>query len=461
MKGILAYGAYLPHRRLRLDATPAGGRGSRCVASYDEDSTTLAVEAARRALAGATPVPTTVVLATSTPAYADKSNACAVHAALGLPSSTLAFDATGLRSGSAALLAALRGPGPTLVVGSDVRTGRPGSDEELGGGDAAVAVLVGEVPEPLARHLGSASATTELLDRWRLPGELTARVWEERFAETVYSELAEEALIAALKDAALTLDEVDAIAVAGSHARAVRAVAKQVGRPAAPDVTGVTGRPGAAHAGVLLASWLDVAEPGQRLVLLSLADGVDVVVLEATQALVGPRPSPSVQDQLASGADDLDYLEFLSWRGFLDRQPPRRPDPARPAAPPAYRAREWKFGLTGSQDRSSATVHLPPQRVSVVGGAVDDMVPVRVADTRGRLATYTVDNLAYSPSPPVIVAVVDVDGGGRFVGELTDARPDEVAVGLRVEMTFRRLYTAQGVHNYFWKARPVRAGEGS
>jgi len=24
-----------------------------------------------------------------------------------------------------------------------------------------------------------------------------------------------------------------------------------------------------------------------------------------------------------------------------------------------------------------------------------------------------------------------------------------------VAMTFRRLYTAEGVHNYFWKARPV------
>ena len=31
-----------------------------------------------------------------------------------------------------------------------------------------------------------------------------------------------------------------------------------------------------------------------------------------------------------------------------------------------------------------------------------------------------------------------------------------VAIGDEVEMTFRRLFTADGVHNYFWKARPVR-----
>jgi uncharacterized OB-fold protein len=32
-----------------------------------------------------------------------------------------------------------------------------------------------------------------------------------------------------------------------------------------------------------------------------------------------------------------------------------------------------------------------------------------------------------------------------------------VKIGDRVEMTFRRLYTVDGIHNYFWKAKPVRA----
>jgi hypothetical protein len=25
-------------------------------------------------------------------------------------------------------------------------------------------------------------------------------------------------------------------------------------------------------------------------------------------------------------------------------------------------------------------------------------------------------------------------------------------------MTFRKLFTADGIHNYFWKARPLRSG---
>ena len=78
---------------------------------------------------------------------------------------------------------------------------------------------------------------------------------------------------------------------------------------------------------------------------------------------------------------------------------------------------------------------------------------------RRTIATFTVDRLAFSPSPPVVVAVViDFDGGGRFQCELTDVDPTTVAIGDRVEMTFRRLYTAGGVHNYFWKA-DVRSEE--
>jgi hypothetical protein len=40
--------------------------------------------------------------------------------------------------------------------------------------------------------------------------------------------------------------------------------------------------------------------------------------------------------------------------------------------------------------------------------------------------------------------------------ELTDVAEAEVAPGVRVEMTFRRLFTSDDIHNYFWKARLIR-----
>jgi len=79
----------------------------------------------------------------------------------------------------------------------------------------------------------------------------------------------------------------------------------------------------------------------------------------------------------------------------------------------------------------------------------------RLADVRGAVATFTVDHLAASPSPPVVGIVVDFDGGGRYRCQMTDVDPDAVEIGMPVEMTFRRIDTALGVHNYFWKARPA------
>ena len=94
------------------------------------------------------------------------------------------------------------------------------------------------------------------------------------------------------------------------------------------------------------------------------------------------------------------------------------------------------------------------------GGAVDDMEPVAMADATGTVVTCTIDRLAYSPSPPIVFAVVDFDGGGRYPVELTDADAEEIRAGSRVEMTFRRLFSADGIHDYFWKGRPVRTGAG-
>jgi len=94
----------------------------------------------------------------------------------------------------------------------------------------------------------------------------------------------------------------------------------------------------------------------------------------------------------------------------------------------------------------------------MVGGALDDMEPIAMADGNGTVVTSTVDRLAYSPSPPIVFAIVDFDGGGRYPVELTDTEASEVRTGTRVEMTFRRLFSADGIHDYFWKARPVRLG---
>jgi hydroxymethylglutaryl-CoA synthase len=469
MRGIIAAGAYVPYNRLQREKIgqalgSGGGRGTRAVASYDEDTTTMAVEAGRAALRSVPgTTPNAVFFATTEPAYLDKNNSSAIHAALDLPSTAGAFDMTGsARSGMGALVCGLNyGWGAALVVASDIRTGLAGSSDEANGGDGAAALVVGdETNGPIiAELLGGAMVTGEFLDRWRTVGAPNSKVWEERFAEAAYAPLIEEAVKEAYTSASITPSDVDKVIMTGLAARAVRSAAKYVG--VAPDkyvdtLDSTVGNTASAHALLLLAATLETAEPGQTILVINAADGCDVAVFRTTDAVSGYEPARPMAEQLAKGNDKLDYAKFLTWRGMLTREPPRRPDPDRPGAPPMLRGERWKYAFYGSRDRSTGTVHLPPQRVSVRGGAVDDMEPVRLADVPGTIATFTIDRLAFSPSPPMVAAVVDYDGGGRYPVEMTDMDPAEVKIGMRVEMTFRRLFTADGIHNYFWKGRPIR-----
>ncbi len=458
VRGIISAGGYVPYRRLQRSEiaktfAAGGGKGTRSVASYDEDTTTMGVAAARTACRAAPDVEIgSLFFSTTEPAYVDKTNATAIHAALRLDSAAPAFDFGGAaRSGVGALLVALAGSDAALVVTADLRTGLPTGADEAAGGDGAAALLVGDDSDGpvVAELLGTGSATAEFVDRWRTPGDRRSKVWEERFGETQYVPLVEQAWNAALKSASLTPDSVDRLVVTGLHARAVRASARRLGVDPSrivDDLATTVGNTGAAHPGLLLTSALERAAPGEVIALVVLADGADVLLFRTTDALAGREQASPIAGQVEASAD-VPYGKFLAWRGMVTVEPPRRPEPARVSSSAASRSEEWKFGFVGSRDPDDATLHLPP----VPGEPAAPM-----ADAFGTIVTFTIDRLAYSPSPPVVFAVVDFDDGGRFPLELTDVDPDDVQIGARVEMTFRRLFTADGIHDYFWKARPQR-----
>lgn len=467
--GVTGYGAYLPTWRLqRADIATAlgtsGGRGTRAVAGCDEDSTSMGVEAGMAALEFGQS-PDCLVFATATPAYADKSNAAIIHAALALESTTPAYDFTGAaRSGMGALGAAADAAAAgrsTLAVLSDVRTGLPGSAEESEGGDGAAAVLFDSGASVVAQLLARGSASAEFLDRWRVPGDAASKVWEERFAENIYRELAADAITAALKDAGMTMADIDRFGVAGLHRRAVGAVTKSLAAEGATidDLAASVGATGTAQPGILLATALDAAAAGENILIVALGDGADALILRTTSALPEyreTRRSPGVVDQLGY-ARSVDYHRFLTWRGVLRREAPRRPEPDRPAAPPSARNASWKFGLAASRCLDCGALNMPAVRVCRGCHGVDRMERERIAREHGRVANFQADLLAYTLNPPLVGAAVDFAGGGRMMCEITDGDPVALKIGDPVEMTFRRLYTTtDGVHNYFWKARPVR-----
>ncbi|MCW2752404.1 MAG: 3-ketoacyl-CoA thiolase [Aeromicrobium sp.] len=444
---LLAYATYLPVHR--LDGKDIGTRSARVVASFDEDSTTLGVAAATSLLGSLDAIPEVPSLhfATTSPAYLDKTNAVAIHAALGLPPEVFVADVAGSgRSAFAAVRAALSDG--ALAVLADVRVGKPGSADEKAGGDGAAAFLFGD-GDGIAEILAQASASDEFLDRWREPTSVTGEQWEERFGferyATLVRDVSERALVAA------GLDEADHVVVTSPNL----GVAKKAGRlvKGRLSTTGSSiGFSGACDLGIALAAVLDVAGPRETVLLLSAVDGCDALVIRTTADLAQHRQPVPVAEQLAAGRT-VPYLTYLSWRGLVERELPRRPEPDRPAGPPSARAAGWKFGFAGSACTECGFVHLPPARVCRNCGSTDEMEPRPAATLSGTVATFTIDRLAYSPSPPVVDVVVDFDGGGRCALEVADADPEAFAVGSRVDLTFRRLFTSGGVHNYFWKAR--------
>ena len=233
MRGLLSWGSYLPYRRLDRTTIAAvagggGGKGTRTVASYDEDTTTMGVEAARLALRAAPERRrrATLWFATVAPAYLDKTNATAVHAALRLGRGAPAVRRRRLgalrRSARCAPRSARDGAGarrrpPTCAPACPVApTRRPA---------ATARPRCSSATTPTARCSPSSSAwqssTEEFLDRWRTPGDTRSKLWEERFGETRYIAPRRRGVGGGAEGRRRSrADQVDHLVVTGTHDRA-------------------------------------------------------------------------------------------------------------------------------------------------------------------------------------------------------------------------------------------------
>lgn len=456
--GIGAYAAYLPAYALRssgLDgAEPRAGGPARSVAAFDEDSVTMAVEALRE-IADGTPPGRQLLLATTSAPYDGKTAAGIAHEALGLDAGVAAADLRGHRAGATALDLVLRAGAAAALA--DVRTTRAGAPDELAQGDAAAAFTPGDAAAVL---LSRAGRTVEVLDRWRLPGERHDHVWDERFTAGILVAAGREAAEHALADAGL--DAVDHVAVASSNPRAAAALRRALGGSGADaEIERLTGYTGAAHPGLLLAAALDEARPGQTVLLVSAAEGADAFVLRAGAGVRSARGGRSVRDHLAR-REDLTYGRYLRWRGLLDVQGPARPAAPSPAAPPMRRTAGWKYRLEGGLCDACGGVTTPPGRVCAscgVAGSAGAPGKVSLRDRVATVVSVTQDHLTTMPEPQVAIVVADFDagaggGGGRLGAYTADVAAGDVHVGMRMRPVFRRLWTTDAIHNYFWKLRP-------
>ena len=475
MLGIVSYGAYVPRLRLQRDVVvksnswfdpglAAHRAGERAMCNFDEDALTMAVEAVRDCLLGldAAPVSDLHLASTSLP-YASRLNASVVAQALNLPDELGAMDITAsLRGGTSALINALRGDAQraTLVVASDRRKAKVASAHELTNGDAAAAMLVGSqgvIAEALATH----SQTIDMVDQYRGAQDATSTYWEERWIrDEGHLKQIPAAIATALGKAGLAAAQVDRLCVAVSAKGLPQKLAKMAGIDAArvQDVLSAQiGNTGAAHPLLMLANTLGQAAPGEVIVLIAFGQGVDVLVLRATDALTRLPRRRGVAGWLAAGRKEESYLKFLAFNDLLPLEKGMRAE-ADKLTPLSleYRHRRALHGFMGAVCKSCGTFQWPKMDICINPdcGAMNTQEEVPFADRPARLMSYTADRLAYSLSPPACYGMVEFEGGGRLMMDLTDVDAAQLEVGLPLRMSFRikAVDAVRGYTRYFWKA---------
>lgn len=466
---IAGHGAYVPPRRLqRSDMSGLWGGpavpGVRSVAGRDEDTLTMAVEAAHDCLEAGPDVADidAVFFASTTAPYAEKHAAATLANVLGLRRDVFTADVTDtLRAGTSALRLAVEAvragsAANVLVVASEARMGEPDSITEQMFGDAACAIIVANAGP--VRFVETAAIADEFTGPWRRSGDPAVRSFQGKF-ETEYGcrRILVEAAEAVMARAGLVSEDVSRMILAAPDPRTARSAGAAVGHETGDphdELFMEVGYTGAAHPLVCLGAILERATNGERLVLASYGEGADAFVLEVTDTVSKPDSWRGVAGALSRRFEDSGYGDYLKSRDLVKRE-----KVAMRSSPVTYqRDLSRELTLTGGRCTECGLVQYPGGRACDGCGAYRTVEDVPLG-RRGRIFTNTLDHIDQNCylSDPIPRAVIDLEGGGRIFLDVCDYHPDEVRPGLEVELTFRLIHDGGGYNNYYWKCRPSRA----
>jgi len=476
MVGITAYGAYIPLYRLnraeigRAWEIPAAP-GEKAVANYDEDSLTMAVEAARDCLKGVNVDSIDgLFFASSTSPYREKQTAATIAMVLGIKRESVTMDFSGsLRCGTNALRAAVDAvrsgsANHILVIASEMRLGYPAGANEISFGDGAAAVLIGD-KAVITEVEGSYSMYEELQDFWRSDKDVFVRSAEDRFiVDEGYNKVVPTAVSAALKKFNLALKDFSTCVLYVPNQRQRGGLVKKLGfdpkTQSKDTLFANVGDTGSAMPIMSLVEALEEAITGSRIILVAYGNGCDVFSLKVTDYIEGAKSKDrrGITRCLASKKMLSNYNRYLRWRELITIQPPARPaiELRLPGPQALWKENEKELQLRGTKCKNCGTPQYPPQRVCVNCRAKDNFEYYSFLDKKAKLFSFCHDHLMATIDPPVTVAVLDFEGGGRMIIDMTDRDPAECKVGMPIDLTFRKLYYVGGIYNYWWKCRPAR-----
>jgi hydroxymethylglutaryl-CoA synthase len=338
--GIVGYGAYVPRYRLpasevaRIWKEGSGGLPvkEKAVPGLDEDVITMSIEAARNALgrSGIDPSQIRAVwVGSESHPYAVKPTSTVVAEAIGATPHTQAADwEFACKAGTEALQAAIGFVGSgmaryALSIGMDTAQGRPGDALEYTAAAGGAALLVGPADESLAIIEASYSYATDTPDFWRRANEKYPEHGERFTGEPAYFKHITEAG-QAIMDALGARPSDYAYAVFHQpNAKFPQRVAGMLGFAPEQVAPGLLvkeiGNTYAGSAMIGLTAVLDVAKPGERILVVSYGSGAgsDAFSLEATPALPERRAGPPTTRQYIERRVEIDYATYARYRGKL------------------------------------------------------------------------------------------------------------------------------------------------
>ena len=478
MVGITSYGGYIPRLRLSRESMAKANawvdpgligraRGERTLCDVDEDCVTMDVEAARDCTnKGDRDAIDSLYFASTTMPFLDRQNSSIIAEALGLRGDVSTLDVScSQRAGTSGLIAALKavgnaGDGKALLVAADCRNAKAASILEMMFGDGAAALTLG-AENVLAEFLGCHSITRDFIDHFRGDGSKFDYYFEERWIrDEGYYKMVPEAIQGLFDKTGITGADVSHFIMPCLIRRVREAVTKNMGvRPEAirDDLSAGCGETGTAHPLVMLAHTLEEAKPGDKILVIGFGQGADALLFQATDGISGYSPRRGVKARLSGGVIETNYQKYLSFKGMVEINWGLRAEGQskfRPSA--AWREHKHFNGLIGGKCSACGTVQFPVSHICVNPEcrATDSQEDFSLADSRAKVASYTVDRLAYSPNPPLIFGMIEFEEGAKFMMQFANCDPEKVEVGQPMEMIFRiKQYDKErNLRNYFWKA---------
>ena len=339
--GIVGYGAYVPRYRLpaaevaRIWTEGHGGTPitEKAVAGLDEDAVTIAIEAARNALARAGGIDRSQLRAvwagSESHPYAVKPSATIVAEAIGASPHVQAADwEFACKAGTETLQAALGFVGSgmgryAMAIGTDTAQGRPGDALEYTAAAGGAAYLVGAADEALAVFEGSFSFVTDTPDFWRRAhqhypshgGRFTGQPAYFRHSVAAAQTLMDE-LGASSSDFDYAIFHQPNVKFPRKAARILGFTGEQIAPGLLVDRIGNTY---AASCLLGLTAVLDQAEPGDRILAVSFGSGAgsDAFSLRVTEAITERQGrAPFTEDYIAR-RKEVDYALYARYRGKL------------------------------------------------------------------------------------------------------------------------------------------------